>query len=113
MHFHHAIVWSALAIAAHADGPCASAPYHSGGSHHFNKRFDGWQANFISGHLRYTPNNDPNVAGTLELVNNSQYRRVMCVAKQSSTDFACWWLDGGDTCSTSILVNILPPAIVS
>ncbi|TEA22143.1 hypothetical protein C8034_v002172 [Colletotrichum sidae] len=113
MHFHYAAVWSALAIAAHA-GPCASAPFHSGNAFFFQEQSAGaWQADFTGGHLRYTANKDPNVAGSLDLVNDTQDRKVMCVGALDANDWTCWWLNGRDTCNTSVLLDTSQAASVS
>ncbi|KAF5507083.1 hypothetical protein CGCA056_v012976 [Colletotrichum aenigma] len=105
MQITYAFIVSAFAVAAEAV-TCASAPFKSGNVFLFSERTGGvQQADFNTGFLRYTPNSDATKAGKLELSNQTQDRKVMCVGEKDAKDWTCFWLDAGGTCDTTLLLD--------
>ncbi|KAI8283041.1 hypothetical protein K4K59_007815 [Colletotrichum sp. SAR11_240] len=105
MQITHAIIVSAFAVAAEAVA-CASAPFVSGNVFLFSDRGGGvQQADFNTGFLRYTPNSDATKVGKLELSNQTQDRKVMCVGEKDAKDWTCFWLDANGTCDTTLLLD--------
>ncbi|KAF4887331.1 hypothetical protein CGCF415_v013935 [Colletotrichum fructicola] len=105
MQITYAFIVSAFAVAAEAV-TCASAPFKSGNVFLFSERAGGvQQADFNTGFLRYTPNSDATKPGKLELSNQTQDRKVMCVGEKDAKDWTCFWLDAGGTCDTTLLLD--------
>ncbi|KAK2730609.1 hypothetical protein CKAH01_02437 [Colletotrichum kahawae] len=105
MQITYALIASAFAVAAEAV-TCVSAPWTTGNVFLFSERAGGvQQADFNTGFLRYTPNSDAAKPGKLELSNQTQDRKVMCVGEQGAKDWTCFWLDAGGTCDTTLLLD--------
>ncbi|KAI3558882.1 hypothetical protein CABS02_00922 [Colletotrichum abscissum] len=106
MHIIYTVLLPALVATAEAV-TCASAPFKSTPAFRFKRQSNGvWVAQFTGGYVNYAPGG-LSAAGVVKLVNETPDRKVFCLP--APDDWACFWLNGHDTCSTNI--NLKPTLV--
>nr|XP_036578049.1 uncharacterized protein CTRU02_11838 [Colletotrichum truncatum]KAF6785213.1 hypothetical protein CTRU02_11838 [Colletotrichum truncatum] len=107
MHFQSTIILSSLVAAASAVSTCASgAPSVSSRDNYwFSRQSNGIHvATWPQGYANYAAPSLNSKQGVLQIVNQSQTRKSICLMK-GDVGFTCYWLNAGDTCKTNIQVS--------